>query len=96
MERSIKEIIRQRRAQMLIHSCIYYELDNNIVDDFTWQRWADELADLQNNNPEDCNIGFYDREFKDWTGASGAFLPLRSPWVMGKALQLLKYNNEPA
>ena len=77
---------------MLVHSYIYYEKDDNIVDDFTWQRWADELAELQDKNPDDCNIGFYDKEFENWTGASGAFLPLRDPWVVSKAEKILLYN----
>ena len=47
---SIKERIRQRRAQMLVHSCLYYELNENIVDDHTWQKWADELEVLQREN----------------------------------------------
>ena len=49
---------------MLVHSYIYYEKDDNIVDDFTWQAWADELAVLQDENPDDCHIGFYDKEFE--------------------------------
>lgn len=79
---------------MLIHSHIYYELDDNIVDDHTWQRWADELAELQNENPDKCKIGFYDKEFENWNGASGAFLPLRDPWVAGKAAYVLKLNDK--
>lgn len=86
----IKTKIRQRRSQMLLHSCIYYEMDENIVDDHTWQKWADELAELQRKYPEYCNIKFYDREFYDWTGDSGAFLPLRDSWVYNSALRLLK------
>ena len=49
---------------MLIHSHIYYEMDDNIVDDHTWQRWADELAEIQDKNPDKCKIGFYDKEFE--------------------------------
>ena len=78
---------------MLVHSYIYYEKDDCIVDDFQWQAWADELAQLQNDNPNDCNIGFYDKEFENWTGASGAFLPLRDPKVIDKAEKILLYND---
>ena len=59
----IKEKIKQRRTQMLVHSCIYYEMDKNIVDDSTWQKWADELRDLQKDNPLLCTIDFYDEAF---------------------------------
>ena len=89
---TLKEKIRQRRAQMLIHSCIYYELNDTVVDDHTWQRWADELEQLQKDNPDSIDIGFFDREFKDWDGATGNHLPHRHPWVLSKATRILEYN----
>ena len=45
--RSIKELIKRRRLQLLIHSYIYYELNDNIVSDATWSKWAMELVKLQ-------------------------------------------------
>ena len=93
--RSIPEIIKQRRAQMLVHSCIYYELDDNIVSDHQWQKWADELEKIQKEHPEHINIKFYDLYFKDWTGATGAHLPHRDPWVMRKARHLLMLRDKP-
>lgn len=87
---TIPEKIKQRRAQMLVHSCIYYELDDNIVSDHQWQAWADELEKLQRENPQHLNIGFYDKYFQDWTGATGNHLPHRDSWVYNKALYLLR------
>jgi hypothetical protein len=84
------EKIKQRRAQMLIHSCIYYELDDNIVSDHQWQAWADELQELQSKHPELIEMGFYDQYFKDWDGATGAHLPHRDRWVYNKALFFLR------
>jgi hypothetical protein len=89
VEQTVKEKIRQRRAQMLVHSCLYYEMDQSIVDDHTWQRWADELAQLQKDNAKDCKINFFDREFSDWDGSSGYHLPLRNEWVWAKAQYIL-------
>lgn len=93
-KQTIPEKIRQRRAQMLVHSCAYYELNTQMVDDHTWQRWANELGDLQNQYPEHCNIGYYDSSFHKWDGTSGYDLPLRDPKVYGKTLRLLKYHEE--
>lgn len=87
---TIKEKIRQRRSQMLVHSCLYYEMDESIVDDYTWQKWADELTTLQTENPDDCAIDFYDEHFKDWNGATGAFLPLTDPKIRSKAEYILR------
>ena len=88
-DEQIKAKIRQRRAQMLIHSCIYYELNDNIVSDHRWQAWADELESLQRSNSNCCDIGFFDREFANWTGATGNHLPHRHPWVLAKAQYII-------
>ena len=71
---TIKEKIRQRRRQMLVHSYIYYELDDNIVSDAQWAKWAKELEQLQRDYPkESAEVEEYE-QFKDWDGSSGAFL----------------------
>ena len=38
----IKALIRRRRAQMLVHSFLYYHQDNPIWSDDEWQQKADE------------------------------------------------------
>lgn len=69
---TLEEKIRQRRAQMIVHSYAYERLNISIVSDHKWQQWADELVELQ----KQCLIiGFYDDEFADWTGATGSHLP---------------------
>ena len=85
----IKSKIRQRRSQMLVHSRIYYVLDENIVSDDTWQRWANELRDLQEEYPQHIKIDFFDREFATWNGDSGAFLPLNDSYVVNKTQQVI-------
>lgn len=71
----IKTLIRRRRAQMLVHSYLYYHMDESIVSDDTWQKWANELTKLQNDNPKCCKIKYYDSEFADWDGSTGMHLP---------------------
>ena len=89
-EQEIKEKIKQRRTQMLVHSCIYYELNDNIVPDAVWQKWADELRDLQNEHPLLCQIEHFDEAFARWDESTGHHLPLRDPWVFNRATQLLE------
>lgn len=95
---SVEEKIKQRRAQMLIHSCIYYEMDDCIISDHRWQRYADELEQLQRDNPDSCDIKFFDAEFKDWDGSTGNHLPHRHPWVYAKAKYIMdvyrKFNGD--
>ena len=59
---------------MLVHSYIYYELNDNIISDSQWSKWAKELQELQQKYPkESAEVEEYN-QFKDWDGSSGAFL----------------------
>lgn len=89
----IQTLIRRRRAQMVIHSYLYYVLDNPIISDNQWQAWADELANLQTEHPDCCKIKYYDREFSDWTGDTGMHLP-KTPAVQSRAKQILRAYDE--
>jgi len=93
-KQTIKEKIKQRRSQMLVHSYLYYKLDEPIIDDDKWQRWANELRDLQQYNPDDCNIDFYDKAFEGWNGDTGFKLPLNDPKVIKKAMQIKRIHEE--
>ena len=44
--KQIAELIHRRREQMLVHSYIYYQLNDNIIDDSTWSKWAMELQKM--------------------------------------------------
>jgi hypothetical protein len=73
MPADILALIERRRRQLLVHSFIYYHLDGSAVDDHTWQRWADELVDLQFWHGRE--IGPYDAAFRDWDASTGFHLP---------------------
>ena len=78
----IAEKIQQRRYQMLIHSCLYYHLNRNVISDKQWDEWARELRDLQNQYPDiSSKVTLYEY-FADWDASSGAFLPIEEPWVI--------------
>ena len=42
----IKILIKRRRLQLIVHSCIYYRLNDNLISDATYDKWARELAKL--------------------------------------------------
>ena len=48
----IEELINRRRRQILVHSVIYYKLNENLIDDNTWSKWATELEELQSAYPD--------------------------------------------
>ena len=83
---TLSEKIRQRRIQMLVHSYIYYGMDENIVSDDKWQEWANELIELQKQKHY---IDFYDETFKDWDGSTGMHLP-HDDWIKERAKKLLQ------
>lgn len=79
---------------MLVHSRLYYIDDAPIVTDGQWQKWANELRDLQAKYPELTKIGLYDDKFSDWTGDTGFHLPLLDPAVATRALWVKRIHDE--
>ena len=91
-EAKIYELIQQRRLQLLVHSRIYYVLNNNIISDKQFDNFAKELVQLQKDYPQiSKDVIFYDA-FKNWDGTTGFDLPLEDQWVVQKANQLLRRN----
>ena len=85
----IAEKIQQRRYQLLIHSCIYYHLNQNLISDVQWDIWARELVTLQKQYPNIADKVMLHEYFKDWDASTGAFLPITLDWVVRKANQFL-------
>lgn len=86
--------MRQLRLNLLVHSYIYYHLDDSLISDHQWQACADELAERQKTFTR--RIGCYDDAFKDWTGSTGFHLPVDA-WVRQKASYLLRlFGRTPA
>lgn len=90
----IRTLILRRRLQILIHSCIYYVFNDNIISDSTWSEWARELTHLQEKYPLIASRVDYAREFKNFDGSTGFDLPTRNPEIMAKAQYLLKLHKE--
>lgn len=77
---------------MLVHSCIYYELNQNFISDKKWDEWAKELVQLQKDYPDISEKVIWYDAFKDWDASTGAFLPIKDGWVVNKAKKLLFRN----
>lgn len=88
-ELKIAEKIQRRRLQMLVHSYIYYDLNDNIVSDSKWAEWANELKDLQETYPDIAKTVSYGHGFEDWDASTGAFLPYTHPRIVSIANLLL-------
>ena len=86
----ISELIKRRRLQILIHSCIYYEFNQNLITDIQWSTWALELEQLQAKYPDIAKQVVWADAFKDFDHSTGYNLPLRDPWVMGRAKWIME------
>lgn len=85
----IKSLILRRRLQTLVHSCIYYYFDDNIISDAEWARRALELEELQKQYPKLSKEVKWYEAFKDFDHSTGSNLPITHPWVIGTARYLL-------
>ena len=92
--KSIAELLNRRRRQILVHSIIYYKMNDNLISDSTWSAWATELEELQAEYPEIASKVPYAREFKDFDHSTGMNLPLNDPWAVNKARQLIALKNK--
>lgn len=91
-EGTLEHRIRTLRLKLLVHSYIYYSLMTSVISDDDWQKLANELAELQRENPE-VTIGEYDKEFADWTGDTGYHLP-KPLYIQGIGDRLVFYRDK--
>lgn len=89
-EYEIAELIHRRRLQVLVHSCIYYHFDKNLITDAMYDFFSNDLARLQSQHPHIASKICYADAFKNWGGGSGAYLPYTDPWVIAKAESLIR------
>ena len=94
----IKSEILRRRKQILVHSCLYYQFNTNLIEDWQYDKIARRLAELQIAHPEiSNNLGYHDKEFKGFGEDhcySGFNLPTSSPEVVAAAEMLLNMHRE--
>ena len=93
-ENSISDLIKRRRRQILVHSFIYYELNQNIISDTQWSEWALELEKLQSEYPDIAAKVEYADVFKEFDHSTGANLrdAYNQPNIVTLAFRLLHYN----
>ena len=57
---------------ILVHSYIYYELNNNVISDKFYDAKSKELVRLKNQYPDEWKSSMYYEQFKDdYNGATG-------------------------
>ncbi|MDF3255019.1 MULTISPECIES: DNA ligase LigA-related protein [Bacillus] len=92
MKETIIELIGRRRRQILVHSFLYYQLNENIIADYTFDLWSKELVQLQEKYPEESEKAVYYAEFTKFDGSSGYDLPYSLPEIQSTGYKLLEYH----
>ena len=82
-------LIKRRRLQVLVHSCLYYALDENIWDDHRFDMVCKDLVGLLRDHPGAYSDRF-DEYFEGWDGSSGYHFPHRDSWILSAAQNLLR------
>ena len=49
---NIKEFIKRRRRQLLVHRVLYYIYNTNHISDFTYDQWNKELLSAETEYPD--------------------------------------------
>lgn len=92
-EAAVATLIKRRRLQILVHSCIYYRMNRNLIDDHTFDLWSKELVQLQLEHPDiSKRVELFD-QFKDFDGSSGYDLEYDHPNIIGLAQHLVGYKD---
>jgi len=86
------EWINRRERQLLVHSFLYYQLNENIISDHTFDKWSKELAQAIIDHPETFKQSVYAEGFKNFDGSSGYDLPFHLPEIQNAGYRLLKFN----
>lgn len=94
MDQNIVSRIEYLRKKLLVHSIIYYRLDESLITDDKWAEWALELENLVRKHPEEGQNSFLAEEFKDFDHSTGYNLPLETPWAVDVAMNLVLYNQK--
>ena len=77
MDEKIAELIKRRENQILLHACLYYEFNLNIISDDKYDQWSFELKDLIDKYPEEFKQSPYYKQLKGFVPDSGYYLPYK-------------------
>lgn len=82
-QRIVSSFINRRQRQILVHSYIYYVLDQNLIDDYTWSKWAQELVDISAAYPDIAAQSEFANDFEGFDGSTGAFFDFEDVRMIG-------------
>lgn len=89
-KKKILELINRRENQILVHSYIYYQLNESLISDDQWTAWAKELCDLRDKYPDIYERSEHSLEFDKFEYSTGFDLyhAYMNPEVVRRAMYL--------
>lgn len=86
--------INRRERQILVHSYLYYELNENLIQDYQYDNIAKDLASLIKKYPDNFKKSVYYEIFKGF-GQDGCYsgynIPHNQPEIINNAFRILRY-----
>ena len=90
----MNELIKQKIRQYLVHSFLYYQLDESIISDRHYAHICAEVAKLISDNSSKNSLPFHDLVKSSLTeNASGFSISKYPPEIVSAALHLLYQAN---
>ena len=86
---TIKQKIELLQRWILVHSYLYYELNDNVVDDKTYDNNAQQLMRYKKKYKADYNNSRYYNIFYDYDGSTGMHLVDR---LDGELIEKIKFD----
>lgn len=93
MNQEIIDLINRRENQVLIHSAIYYRLNDNLIPDWQYDNIGKDLVELAHKYPEEFKASYHYNDFIEYVNSetpSGFNLPYATVEVTSKAMYLLR------
>lgn len=91
IDEEILALINRRQRQILVHSCIYYKFDSNLITDHEYDALSRELAQLIQDYPKEFKASAYYEVYIGYDGCSGFDLPYNDPRTISKAIFMMNY-----
>ena len=92
LKQDIIDLINRKENQILVHSCIYYRLSDNIIPDWKYDSFGADLIRLAKEYPDEFKASYHYNDFIEYVNSdtpSGFDLPYTTCEVISRATHLV-------
>ena len=69
MDQEIIDLINRRENQILLHSCIYYKFNDNLIEDWQYDSIGKDLLELAKDYPDEFEASYHYEDFIDYVNS---------------------------